>query len=177
MTKTCLAIEQARIDWQVDGSQFQPGCPNEITQVLLEIIAVLLVLSFFIPLPFGTLRVAVGLSILVCASLPFALFVQGCRRRFSWFNRLLTLIENKLGEKWTGNLMLTRPENDPRIHFAGNEKVVNSEAANSRLEDKAQEEKEQSRVPVVGRAQRRTHHHRLEAYATLSREGAEVPNQ
>ena len=89
----------------------------KLPKLFWKIIAVLLVLSFFIPIPFGTLRVAIGLSILVCASLPFALFVQGCRRRFSLFNQALMWLENKLGEKWTGNLMLTRPENDPRSHF------------------------------------------------------------
>ena len=112
----------------------------KLPKVFWKIIGVLLVLSFFIPFPFGTLRVAVGLSILVCASLRFALAVQAGRRKFGWFNRPLMWMENKLGEKWTGNLMLTRPENDPRTHFAGNDKVVNSEAANSPLEDKSQEE-------------------------------------
>ena len=114
----------------------------KLPKVFWKIIAVLLVLSSFIPIPFGLLRLALGLPILGCASLPFALFIQGCRRRFSWLNRSLMWMENKLGEKWTGNLMSTRPENDPRIHFAGNEKVANSTATNSQLENKTQEKKE-----------------------------------
>ena len=96
------------------------------------IIGVLLLLSYFVPIPFGTIRVALGLSILVCASLPFALFVQGCRRKFSWLNRAMMWMEDKLGERWAGNLMVTRPENDPRTHFSGN-----SKAGSSKPDDKA----------------------------------------
>ena len=96
------------------------------------IIGVLLLLSYFVPIPFGTIRVALGLSILVCASLPFALFVQGCRRKFGWLNRAMMWMEDKLGERWAGNLMVTRPENDPRTHFSGNAK-----AGSSKPDDKA----------------------------------------
>ena len=85
-------------------------------------IGVLLILSFFIPVPTGLLRAAIGLSILVCSSLPFALLVQAGRKRFAWFNNLITWIENKLGEKMTRGIRFTRPENDPREHFAGNSK-------------------------------------------------------
>ena len=81
-------------------------------------IGVLLILSFFVPIPTGLLRVAIGLSILVCSSLPFALLVQATRKRFDWFNKLVTSVENKLGEKITRGIRFTRPENDPRDHFA-----------------------------------------------------------
>ena len=80
-------------------------------------IGVLLILSFFLPIPTGMLRVAIGLSILVCSSLPFALLMQSVRRKFEWFNNLITWIENKLGEKMTEGIRFTRPENDPRDHF------------------------------------------------------------
>ena len=59
---------------------------------------------------------------LVCSSLPFALFVQSTRRRFQWFNNLVTSIENKLGEKMSRGIRFTRPENDPREHFAADTK-------------------------------------------------------
>ena len=85
-------------------------------------IGILLILSFFIPIPTGLLRVAIGLSILVCSSLPFALLVQSGRRRFQWLNKAITSVENKLGEKFTSGIRFTRPENDPREHFAGNKK-------------------------------------------------------
>jgi len=80
-------------------------------------IGILLILSFFIPIPTGMLRVAVGLSILICSSLRFALLMQGVRKRFEWFNNLVMWIENKLGEKVTQGIRFTRPENDPREHF------------------------------------------------------------
>jgi len=99
----------------------------KLPKLFWKVIGSLLLLSYFTPIPFGTLRLVLGLSILVCASLRFALFVQGCRRRFSWLNRLLVWMEDKLGERWAGNLMLTRPENDPRAHFSGEAKVDNSQ--------------------------------------------------
>lgn len=82
-----------------------------------KVIGVLLILSFFIPIPTGLLRVAIGLSILVCSSLPFALLMQTARKKFVWFNNLITWVENKLGEKMTEGIRFTRPENDPRDHF------------------------------------------------------------
>jgi len=86
---------------------------------LLKVIGILLILSFFIPIPTGMLRVAAGLSILVCTSLPFALLVQRGRKRFSWFNNLIIKIEDKLGEKITRGMRFTRPENDrfTRLRF------------------------------------------------------------
>ena len=84
---------------------------------VMQIFAVLLILTFFTPFPGGTLGLAAGLSILVCVSLPFALFLQGCRRRFSRFNKLLTWVENRIGERFARGLMYTRPDADPREHF------------------------------------------------------------
>jgi len=76
-----------------------------------------LILSFFIPIPTGLLRVAIGLTILVCSSLRFALLMQSGRKRFQWFNNLVTWGEEKLGEKMTSGIRFTRPENDPHDHF------------------------------------------------------------
>ena len=104
----------------------------KIPKFFWKIIGVLLVLSYFIPIPLGSLRLALGLSILVCASLPFALFIQARRRQFGWFNSSMTWMENKLGERVAGNLMWTRPENDPRLHFNG---TKNSAQTNSSLPD------------------------------------------
>ena len=86
-----------------------------------KILGVILIVSFFIPLPGGLLRVAIGGSLLVCSSLVFALFVQGRRRRSKWFNQAMTWVEEKLGERLTKNLQVTRPENDPRDHFKTSE--------------------------------------------------------
>lgn len=84
---------------------------------VMRIIAVLLILSFFIPFPGGLLRVAMGVSMLVCISLPFALFFQGARRRFDRFNKLIMWVENRIGQRWARGLMFTRPDADPREHF------------------------------------------------------------
>ena len=90
----------------------------KLSRIIWNVIGVLLILSFFLPIPTGLLRVAIGLSILVCTSLPFALFVQGRRKQFDWFNKLITWIENKMGERMTRGIRFTRPENDPRDHFS-----------------------------------------------------------
>ncbi len=86
-------------------------------KIIWQIIAVLLMMYFFTPLPGCTLAMAVGLSILVCKSLRFALFLQGCRRRFGFLNRVLEWVENRLGKRWAQGLMYTRPDADPREHF------------------------------------------------------------
>lgn len=86
-------------------------------RIIMRIVAVFLILSFFIPFPGGSLRAAMGLSILVCVSLRFALFVQGWRRRSSLFNKMVLWIENKMGERWARGIMFTRPDADPREHF------------------------------------------------------------
>ena len=83
----------------------------------MQIFAVLLIFTFFTPFPGGTLGLAAGLSILVCVSLPFALFLQGARRRFSRFNKLLMWVENRIGKRFARGLMYTRPDADPREHF------------------------------------------------------------
>jgi len=90
----------------------------KLPKLFWKVIGGLLLLSYLTPIPFGTIRLALGLSILVCASLPFALFVQSRRRKYAWLNRAMTWLEEKLGQRWAGNLMWTRPENDPREHFA-----------------------------------------------------------
>jgi len=82
-----------------------------------KIIGTLLVLSYFIPIPLGTIRVAAGLSVLICASPAFAMFLQNRRQKSTRFNKLITGIENKVGERWTKNLMMTRPGNDLQKHF------------------------------------------------------------
>lgn len=97
--------------------QLQPSEKRSaIPRFVWKLIGVLLILFFFTPLPGGTIALAVGLSILVCNSLPFALFIQACRRRMSLFNKALTWVENKLGDRWASGLMYTRPDADPREH-------------------------------------------------------------
>jgi hypothetical protein len=81
-------------------------------------LGVVLILLFFTPIPGGAIFLASGLSILICSSLPFALFVQSLRRRFRLVDAAFQWVEKKLGERWASGMMHTRPDADPRDHFA-----------------------------------------------------------
>lgn len=102
---------------QLKSRDAQCSRKSIMSKFIWQIIGVVLILFFFTPFPGGTLGLAAGMSILVCASLPFALFVQGCRRRFNFVNMAFTWVEDKLGKRWAGGLMSTRPEADVREHF------------------------------------------------------------
>lgn len=82
----------------------------------LQILGFLLLIPFFTPLPGGTFLMVVGLTLLVCNNLRFALFVQSTRTKFPKFDRGLRWAEDKMGDKIAGGLKFTRPENDPRDH-------------------------------------------------------------
>lgn len=81
-------------------------------------IAIGLMLLFLTPLPGGLIYLSTGLSLLICTSLPFALFLQGVRRRHGRVNSGFVWIETKLGDRLAKNLLYTRPDADPRKHFA-----------------------------------------------------------
>ena len=82
----------------------------------LQVLGVILILFFFTPFPGGTFTLTMGLTILVCTNLTFALFIQRCRAKWSKFDKGLRWVENKMGDKIAGGLKFTRPENDPRDH-------------------------------------------------------------
>ncbi len=82
----------------------------------LQFLGVLLIIPFFTPLPGGTFFLVVGLTLLVCNNLRFALFVQASRKKFSKLDSGLRWAEDKMGDKIAGGLKFTRPENDPRDH-------------------------------------------------------------
>ena len=86
-------------------------------KTLYRIIAIFLILLFFLPLPGGTLYFAIGLSMLICSSRPFALWLQRLRRNYLKINKVFLWLENKIGEKWAGSLIITRPESDLSLHF------------------------------------------------------------
>ena len=69
----------------------------KIRRFFMKIVGVLLILSFFLPIPTGLLRVAMGFSMLVCSSLRFALLVQGLRKRYAFVNNSMTWFEDKMG--------------------------------------------------------------------------------
>ena len=69
-----------------------------MTHILYHIFAVILVLAGIavipLPIPFGALMVAVGLTILISINRPFAAFVKARRQRHPLIHRLLELLEN-----------------------------------------------------------------------------------
>lgn len=77
-----------------------------------------MVLTIFLPIPGVIFVSAAGLSLLICSSLAFALFLQSARRKYSIFNRAMLWVESKLGEKLSSNLRVTRLDSDPRNHFS-----------------------------------------------------------
>ena len=89
---------------------------------LRTIFAVVMILLFFTPIPGSTIFLAIGLSLLVCTSLPFALLVHRLRKRFTMFNGGLQWVEQKLGKRWASGMMTTRPDANPRDHFANKNK-------------------------------------------------------
>ena len=88
-----------------------------MNRTLLQIIGVILILSFFTPFPGGTLAAAMGLTLLVCSNLTAALFVQKGRTRWKKLDNAMRWIEKKMGDKIIGGLRFTRPENDPCDHI------------------------------------------------------------
>ena len=99
-----------------------------------RIFAVFLILLFLTPLPGGSLTLALGVSMLICSSLPFALWVQRMRTNYSKINKSFKWLEEKLGEKWARVLLITRPEADPRVHFNSNFNSSSDSNPNSKTE-------------------------------------------
>ena len=83
-------------------------------RVFLSGIAFLLILlglvSMFSPLPGATILIAAGCALLICTNKRAANMVRACRSRFSFLNRGMIWIEDKMGEKLSGPMRSTRPE-------------------------------------------------------------------
>jgi len=81
--------------------------------IVLSVGALLLLIglvSMVTPIPGGTLLIATGGGMIICASETAARWVQACRRRFNRFNSVMTWIENKMGERISAPLRRTRPK-------------------------------------------------------------------
>lgn len=70
-------------------------------------------LSMLTPIPGGTLAIVVGAGLIICASTRAANFVKKYRTKFGRFNRIVTWLENKMGEKLSQPLRRTRPDELP----------------------------------------------------------------
>ena len=91
---------------------------DKLSKLMRRTIAVLMTLTIVLPIPGIFVVSATGLSMLICSSLRFALFLQAVRRKFPLFNRAMLWLESKMGDKLSKNLRITRLEDDPREHFS-----------------------------------------------------------
>ena len=71
-------------------------------------------ISMVTPIPGGTFMLALGSVLLICASPWFRRCLQLLRRRFKLFNRMMTWLENKTGERIGGVLKLTQTDYEPK---------------------------------------------------------------
>ncbi len=67
-------------------------------------------LSMLTPIPGGTAMIAIGLTLLICASETAARFIKVCREKFNFLNKSMTWVENHVPEKLSAGLSRTRPE-------------------------------------------------------------------
>ncbi len=92
-------------------------------RVICISVGTLLLLLGATPIPGGTFMLAAGAVVLICASPWFRDCLQYFRGRFALFNRIMTWLENKTGERIGSILRLTKPgyKMKPGDHCATNE--------------------------------------------------------
>ncbi len=61
------------------------------------------------PIPGGGIIVTLGLTILICSSKWATICIRGLRSRFNSFNKGMTWLEERMGERAGKALVLTRP--------------------------------------------------------------------
>lgn len=87
-------------------------------RMTLMSIGVLLLLlgtiSMVSPIPGGTLMLATGTVLLICASPWFRRCLQFIRSRFKLFNRIMSWMENKMNTRISNILKLTQPGYEPK---------------------------------------------------------------
>jgi len=86
-------------------------------KVIILVAGVILILlgvvSMVTPLPGSTLFIAAGSSLVICTSKRAERLIMRTRIRFPRFNSSLSWLENRMGERLSGPLHRTRPqEND-----------------------------------------------------------------
>jgi len=62
------------------------------------------------PIPGGTLMITVGVGMIICSSIAAARYIQGRRIKFDRFNRGMSWLENKMGDRLSAPLKRTRPD-------------------------------------------------------------------
>jgi len=79
------------------------------------ILLLLGLISMVTPIPGGTLAITVGAGLIICSSETAANKIKVWRSKHTRFNRPVTWIENKMGERLSRPLRLTRPDEDATV--------------------------------------------------------------
>lgn len=74
-----------------------------------SILLILGLLSMVTPIPGGTLAIATGAGLIICASQTAADFLKSYRAKYARLNSTIAWIENKLGARLSRPLRMTRP--------------------------------------------------------------------
>ena len=82
-----------------------------IVLVAGSILLVFGLISMVTPIPGGTLLITVGAGMIICSSETAARYIQACRSKFDRVDKIITWLENKIGERLSAPLRRTRPDN------------------------------------------------------------------
>jgi len=72
--------------------------------------------SMLTPIPGGVLVIALGAGMIICASPTATNFIKAYRAKNRRFNQILTWLENKIGERLSRPLRMTRPDENHYSH-------------------------------------------------------------
>ena len=68
-------------------------------------------ISMVTPIPGGTLLITVGAGMIICSSETAARYIQACRTKSNRVDKIISWLENKIGERLSAPLRRTRPNN------------------------------------------------------------------
>ena len=69
-------------------------------------------ISMVTPIPGGTLAIAAGAGLIICSSDTAAKKIKELRIKHTRLNKMVSWVEDKIGEKLSRPLRLTRPDED-----------------------------------------------------------------
>jgi len=82
---------------------------RSILSIFAIILLVLGLISMFSPIPGGTLFIAAGCALLICTNERAAHYIQKVRTNKTWVNKIMTWLEDKMGERLSAPMRRTRP--------------------------------------------------------------------
>jgi hypothetical protein len=86
---------------------------KNLTTALAYLIILIGLVSMFTPMPGATLLIAAGCTLLICSNARAAAKVKSLRTTKPMFNKSLTWVEDKMGERVSGPMRSTRPDMPP----------------------------------------------------------------